>query len=170
MLFLTCALIPILSLDIEYSLDGTTFVEFASDDPDTPEDESYTVDSLFNDQTPVDNTGTDFDLSARDMAILAEGEAALFFFQLSRPGAPAACNAAAGAFRQVCIDGSNLVCPDFNHATVNGVDTPDIGDACANTLATFSIDIDFDEISALDGLPNYETQWFRSEMASSPIH
>ncbi|MEZ4887599.1 MAG: SdrD B-like domain-containing protein [Chitinophagales bacterium] len=153
-------------LDILYSLDDNTYVELVEDDFSTPENETYSIDSLFNDQTPVDNPGTNFDLGPKDLAILNTGEAALIFFQIDRPGAPAACKTAAGSFRQVCVDfdGSEgdpgaITCPEYNFATVQGVNTPDIGEACANTFATFAIDIDFQIIPAL-GIPNYSTQWF----------
>lgn len=152
-------------LDIEYSLDGVNFFELMEDDLDTPDvDESYTIDDLFDEQTPVDNSpGTDFDLGDKDNAILETGEAALIFYQVDRPGAPAACKSGSGSFRQVCVDfdGSDggTSCPVYNFSTVNGVDTPDIGEACANTATTFSIDIDFEIIPGL-GIPNYTTQWF----------
>ena len=152
-------------LDIEYSLDGVNFIELMEDDDTTPTvNEAYTIDSLFNDQTPVDNAGTNFDLDDKDDATLNVGEAALIFYQIDRPGAPPACKTASGSFRQVCVDfdgsaAGTLSCPEFNFATVNGTNTPEIGDACANTLATFAIDIDFEIIPAL-GIPNYTTQWF----------
>ena len=61
----------------------------------------------------------------------------------------------------VDFDGSDggTECPVFNSKSVNGVVFPDIGESCANTQATFAIDIDFQIIPGL-GIPNYTTQWF----------
>ncbi len=151
-------------LDIEYSLDGVNFFELMEDDLNTADvDESYTIDDLFDAQTPVNNPGTDFDLGDKDDATLETGEGALIFYQIDRPGAPTACKTGSGSFRQVCVDfdGSDggTECPTYNFSTVNGVSTPEIGEACSNTTATFSINIDFDIIPGL-GIPNYTTQWF----------
>ncbi len=151
-------------LDIAYSLDGINFVEFSEDDPASETvDETYTIDSLFNDQTPVDNVGVDFDLGPKESALLTIGEAALIFFEIDRPGSPGACKTASGTFTEACIDASESFCPSFNFTATNGVVNDEAageyGDACANTLVTFAIDIDFNDIPAL-GAPNYTTQWF----------
>ncbi|MGB0929644.1 MAG: SdrD B-like domain-containing protein [Chitinophagales bacterium] len=152
-------------LTIEYSLDGVNFFELTEDDLDTPDvDESYTLDSLFNNQTPVDsNEGEVFDLESKENALLNTGEVAFIYYQVDRANAPAACKSASGDFQQACIDfdGSDggAVCPVYISSTVNNVTTPSIGEACSNTIVDFSIDIDFDIIPGL-GIPNYTTQWF----------